>query len=138
MKGIYALVFLISFIALAKGGTFYPLIFCSKTQNPICFPEFKCFVGQNDNLVEEICTDCTSDSKCMCATVPADLNGSSQRFCVANDDDTLVTGCNWEDIFQGVRVDHCYCETSLCNHANSFVLSAFPFVTTFIFLLLTV
>lgn len=82
------------------------------------FSEFKCYSGENENFVEQLCTDCISDEQCMCAKVPHDKRGHARRFCVKNDDGAHVPG-EWSDIFEDVRVQHFYCETSLCNDAKS-------------------
>ena len=77
---------------------------------------FKCYVGVDDYLVEQLCSECQNGVGCLCAKVPY-FNGHTYRFCQVNPQDAIKEACGISDYYQGLTTDHCYCRTSLCNSA---------------------
>ena len=74
-----------------------------------------------DNDYQEVlCQECIDNANvgCLCAKIP-DFMGHEYRFCRVNPHDAISPGCFQNDYYQGLSVDHCYCDTELCNASPS-------------------
>ena len=72
-----------------------------------------------DNDYQEVlCQECINGVGCLCAKIP-DFMGHEYRFCRVNPHNAISPGCFQNDYYQGLTVDHCYCDTELCNASHS-------------------
>ncbi len=75
---------------------------------------FRCYVGEGDNIQEEICSECINVG-CLCGKIPQFNNGQTRRICRVNPHNALKEGCGQNDYYQGLMVNLCYCKEPLCN-----------------------
>ena len=81
---------------------------------------FRCYSGMDNDYQEVLCQECINNANvgCLCAKIP-DFMGHEYRFCRVNPHDAISPGCFQNDYYQGLSVDHCYCDTELCNASPS-------------------
>ena len=83
-----------------------------------CVQSFRCYSGMDNDYQEVLCQECINGVGCLCAKIP-DFMGHEYRFCRVNPHNAISPGCFQNDYYQGLTVDHCYCDTELCNASHS-------------------